>query len=185
MERTTISRLYADSALYDGKTITVCGWARTIRDLKNFAFISLNDGSCFSPLQVVVEKEQLSNYDEVVRQNVGAAFVIEGTFVLTPNAKQPFELKAADVYVEGSSAPDYPLQKKRHSVEFLRTIAHLRPRTNLLRALSTSTPPSSPPLTARAPGRCSGSPRWIWRTFPNWRTAPWITARTSSASPPT
>ena len=68
MERTTISRLYADSALYDGKTITVCGWARTIRDLKNFAFISLNDGSCFSPLQVVVEKEQLSNYDEVVRQ---------------------------------------------------------------------------------------------------------------------
>ena len=135
MERTTISRLYADSALYDGKTITVCGWARTIRDLKNFAFISLNDGSCFSPLQVVVEKEQLSNYDEVVRQNVGAAFVIEGTFVLTPNAKQPFELKAADVYVEGSSAPDYPLQKKRHSVEFLRTIAHLRPRTNLFSAV--------------------------------------------------
>ena len=135
MERTTISRLYADSALYDGKTITVCGWARTIRDLKNFAFISLNDGSCFSPLQVVVEKEQLSNYDEVVRQNVGAAFVIEGTFVLTPDAKQPFELKAADVYVEGSSAPDYPLQKKRHSVEFLRTIAHLRPRTNLFSAV--------------------------------------------------
>ena len=135
MERTTISRLYANSALYDGKTITVCGWARTIRDLKNFAFISLNDGSCFSPLQVVVEKEQLSNYDEVVRQNVGAAFVIEGTFVLTPDAKQPFELKAADVYVEGSSAPDYPLQKKRHSVEFLRTIAHLRPRTNLFSAV--------------------------------------------------
>ena len=134
MERITISRLYADSALYEGKNITVCGWARTIRDLKGFAFISLNDGSCFSPLQVVLERETISNYDEIVHQNVGAAFIIQGNFVLTPGAKQPFELKATDVFVEGASAPDYPLQKKRHTVEYLRTIAHLRPRTNLFSA---------------------------------------------------
>ena len=134
MERTTISQLYADGARFAEQTITVCGWARTIRNLKSFAFITLNDGSCFSNLQVVVEKERLDNYEEIVRQNVGAAFVIQGQFVLTPEAKQPFELKATEVYVEGASAPDYPLQKKRHSVEFLRTIAHLRPRTNLFSA---------------------------------------------------
>ena len=134
MERITISRLYADSALYEGKNITVCGWARTIRDLKGFAFISLNDGSCFSPLQVVLERETISNYDEIVHQNVGAAFIIQGNFVLTPGAKQPFELKATDVFVEGASAPDYPLQKKRHTVEYLRTIAHLRPRTTRVSA---------------------------------------------------
>ncbi len=135
MERTTISQLYADSAAFTGQQITVCGWARTIRNLKGFAFITLNDGSHFSPLQVVLERDALSNYDEIVRQNVGAAFVIQGNFVLTPDAKQPFELKATEVYVEGASAPDYPLQKKRHSVEFLRTVAHLRPRTNLFSAV--------------------------------------------------
>ena len=135
MDRTTIASIFAHSAAFDGKTITVCGWAKSIRNQKSFAFLSLSDGSCFTPLQVVVEKDKLENYDEVVRQNVGAAFIVEGTLVCTPEAKQPFELKAADVFVEGASAPDYPLQKKRHSVEFLRTIAHLRPRTNLFSAV--------------------------------------------------
>ena len=134
MERITIAAIFADQEALGGQTVTVCGWARTIRELKGFAFISLNDGSCFSPLQVVLERETLANYDEVVHQNVGTAFIVKGTFVLTPGAKQPFELKAADVFVEGASAPDYPLQKKRHTVEYLRTIAHLRPRTNLFSA---------------------------------------------------
>ncbi len=134
MERTTIAQLYASGEKLNGQTITVCGWVRTIRNLKSFAFVSLNDGSCFANLQVVVEREQTENYDEIIRQNVGAALVVTGAFVLTPGAKQPFELKAASVAVEGVSAPDYPLQKKRHSVEFLRTIAHLRPRTNLFSA---------------------------------------------------
>ena len=135
MERTTIASIYADSAAFDGKSVTICGWARSIRNQKSFAFVSLNDGSCFKPIQVVVEKEQLENYDEVVRQNVGAALIVKGTLVLTPGAQQPFELKACDVFVEGVSAPDYPLQKKRHTVEFLRSIAHLRPRTNLFSAV--------------------------------------------------
>ncbi|MCD7946278.1 MAG: asparagine--tRNA ligase [Clostridiales bacterium] len=134
MERITISQLYADGPLYEGETITVCGWARTIRNLKSFAFLSLNDGSCFSPLQVVAEKDRIANYDEIIHQNVGASFVIQGVFVLTPEAKQPYELKATDIQVEGVSAPDYPLQKKRHTVEYLRTIQHLRPRTNLFSA---------------------------------------------------
>ena len=95
--------------------------------------MTLNDGSCFKNLQVVLEKT-LANYDEVSSQNVGAAFIVTGKLVLTPDAKQPFELQAETVVVEGASAPDYPLQKKRHSVEFLRTIQHLRPRTNLFSA---------------------------------------------------
>ena len=102
--------------------------------MKNFGFIELNDGSCFKSLQVVLERGKLENYDEIARQNVGAAFIVHGELVLTPDAKQPFELKADSVTVEGASAPDYPLQKKRHSVEFLRTIQHLRPRTNLFSA---------------------------------------------------
>ena len=132
---TKISDLCTDSSLYSGKEITVGGWARTIRDMKNFGFIELNDGSCFKNLQVVFDSETLSNYDDIARQNVGAALIVRGTLVLTPDAKQPFELKAASVEVEGASSPEYPLQKKRHSVEYLRTIAHLRPRTNLFSAV--------------------------------------------------
>ena len=134
MKRTKIAQIFADAESFGGKEITVCGWARTIRDMKNFGFIELNDGSCFKSLQVVLEREKLENYDEVSHQNVGAAFIVRGELVLTPDAKQPFELKAAHVEVEGVSSPDYPLQKKRHSVEFLRTIQHLRPRTNLFSA---------------------------------------------------
>ena len=134
MKRTKIAQIFADAESFGGKEITVCGWARTIRDMKNFGFIELNDGSCFKSLQVVLERGKLENYDEVSHQNVGAAFIVRGELVLTPDAKQPFELKAAHVEVEGVSSPDYPLQKKRHSVEFLRTIQHLRPRTNLFSA---------------------------------------------------
>ena len=135
MERVKISAIFADPKAYDGQRMTVCGWVRTVRDMKNFGFIELNDGSNFKPLQVVFERSGLNNYDEIARQNVGAALIVRGTLVLTPEAKQPFELKADEIAVEGVSTPDYPLQKKRHSVEFLRTIQHLRPRTNLFSAV--------------------------------------------------
>ena len=133
MNRTAIAQLFADQETFAGKSVTVAGWARSIRDMKNLGFLSLNDGSCFKSLQVILDKA-LPNYAEVAGQNVGAAFIVTGQLVLTPGAKQPFELHAETVAVEGPSAPDYPLQKKRHSVEFLRTIQHLRPRTNLFSA---------------------------------------------------
>ena len=134
MKHQKISGIYADASAFDGQKLTVCGWVRTVRDMKNFGFVELNDGSCFKSLQIVFERSSLNNYDEIARQNVGAALIVHGTLVLTPDAKQPFELKADEIVVEGSSTPDYPLQKKRHSVEFLRTIQHLRPRTNLFSA---------------------------------------------------
>ena len=134
MERTTIAAIFADQEALGGQTVTVCGWARTIRDMKTFGFIELNDGSCFKNLQVVMDANVLDNYKEIAGQNVGAALIVTGTVVLTPEAKQPLEVKAASIAVEGPSTPDYPLQKKRHSVEFLRTIQHLRPRTNLFSA---------------------------------------------------
>ena len=135
LDITKIAAVFADSDVYGGKKITVGGWARTIRDMKNFGFIELNDGSCFKNLQVVFESSSVENYADIARQNVGAALIVTGVVVLTPGAKQPLELKAETIEVEGASAPEYPLQKKRHSVEFLRTIAHLRPRTNLYSAV--------------------------------------------------
>ena len=135
MERIYISELYRRPEEYAGKEITVGGWARTIRDMKSFGFIELNDGSCFKGLQVVFEDGVVEDYKGVTKQNVGASFVVKGVFTLTPEAKQPFELKAASIVLEGASAPEYPLQKKRHSVEYLRTVAHLRPRTNLFSAV--------------------------------------------------
>ena len=134
MSYTKIAAIYADSQALSGKTLTVGGWVRTIRDMKTFGFIELNDGSCFRNLQVVMDANSLENYKDIAAQNVGAALIITGTVVLTPEAKQPLELKASAIEVEGTSTPDYPLQKKRHSVEFLRTIQHLRPRTNLFSA---------------------------------------------------
>ena len=135
MERIYISELYRKPEEYAGKELTVGGWARTIRDMKSFGFIELNDGSCFKGLQVVFEDGVVEDYKGVTKQNVGASFVVKGVFTLTPEAKQPFELKAASIVLEGASAPEYPLQKKRHSVEYLRTVAHLRPRTNLFSAV--------------------------------------------------
>ena len=134
MEKMKIAAIFADSQTLEGRTVTVCGWARTIRDMKTFGFIELNDGSCFRNLQVVMDANELANYKEIAAQNVGAALIVTGIVVLTPQAKQPLEVKAASIAVEGVSSPDYPLQKKRHSVEYLRTIAHLRPRTNLFSA---------------------------------------------------
>ena len=134
MERVRIAALFADKEQYGGASVTVCGWAKTIRDMKTFGFIELNDGSCFRNLQVVMDANSLSNYKEIAAQNVGAALIVRGTVVLTPEAKQPLEVKATEIEIEGVSSPDYPLQKKRHSVEYLRTIQHLRPRTNLFSA---------------------------------------------------
>ena len=135
MQRTAIKEIFATPDKFANTEITVCGWARTIRASNAFGFIELNDGSYFSNLQVVFEEQFLDNYKEIAKQNVGTSFVIKGTLVLTPEAKQPFEVKASSVEIEGASTPDYPLQKKRHTLEFLRTIAHLRPRTNLFSAV--------------------------------------------------
>ncbi len=135
MERITIKEIFTDAESFAGKTITVAGWARTIRASNAFGFIELNDGSYFSNLQVVFEDSKLENYKEIAKQNVGCSLIVKGKIELTPQAKQPFELKADSVEVEGASTPDYPLQKKRHSLEYLRTIAHLRPRSNTFNAV--------------------------------------------------
>ncbi len=135
MKRDLIRDIYADKEAFGGKRVTVGGWVRNLRDSKAFGFIDLNDGSCFGSIQVVFEREKMDNYDEIASQNVGAALVVTGKVELTPDAKQPFELKAERVEVEGTSTPDYPLQPKRHTVEFLREQAYLRPRTNLFSAV--------------------------------------------------
>ena len=135
MKRTEIKQIYKDIASYADKTVTVCGWVRTVRDSKAFGFIELNDGSFFKSCQIVFERATLANYDEIAGQNVGAALVVTGKVVATPENKQPFEIKASAVSVEGESTPDYPLQKKRHTMEFLREKAYLRPRTNTYSAV--------------------------------------------------
>ncbi len=135
MERISLKELSAGFSALDGKAVKVAGWARTIRDSKAFGFIELNDGSCFKNTQVVFERESLTNYDEIAKQNVGCALIVTGVVVVTPENKQPYEIKATEIEVEGESTPDYPLQKKRHTVEFLREIAYLRPRTNLFGAV--------------------------------------------------
>ena len=119
----------------DGQSVNIAGWIRTIRDSRNIAFMELSDGSCQGTVQVVLERGNLPNYEEMVKLNVGAAVLVTGQVVLTPSAKQPFEIKASSVTLEGASTPDYPLQKKRHSLDYLRTIAHLRPRTNTFQAV--------------------------------------------------
>ena len=134
MDLTTVKSIYRETAEYANKEVTVGGWIRTMRASKNFGFIELNDGSFFKNIQVVFEADKVSNYEEITKQNVGAALIVKGLLVETPEAKQPFEIKATEIEVEGTSTPDYPLQKKRHSVEFLREIAYLRPRTNLFSA---------------------------------------------------
>ena len=134
MDRLTLKKLGACPEQFNGKEVVVAGWARTIRDSKAFGFIELNDGSCFKSTQIVFERANLENYDEIARSNVGASFIVKGVVVLTPENKQPYEIKATEIKIEGASTPDYPLQKKRHSIEFLREIAYLRPRTNLFGA---------------------------------------------------
>ena len=134
MELTNIREIFRNKDKFADKEVTIGGWVRSNRNLKNFGFIVVNDGTFFEPIQVVYGNG-LDNYDEVGKINVGAAIIVRGTLVLTPDAKQPFEIQAAEVTVEGASTPDYPLQKKRHTFEYLRTISHLRPRTNTFEAV--------------------------------------------------
>ena len=133
--KTLVKDIFKNPEMYADKEIKVSGWVRTLRSSNVFGFIELNDGTFFKSVQVVFESEFLANYKEIASQNVGAALNVVGTLVLTPEAKQPFEIKAKSIEVEGASSPEYPLQKKRHSVEYLRTIAHLRPRTNMFSAV--------------------------------------------------
>lgn len=135
MKRDLIKGLYVNFENLNGQKVTVGGWARSIRDSKSFGFIDLNDGSSFKGVQVVFEREKIANYDEIAALNVGSAVVVVGTVILTPENKQPFEINADKIFVEGTSTPDYPLQKKRHTVEYLREQAYLRPRTNLFSAV--------------------------------------------------
>lgn len=134
MELVEVRELYRNKDQYIGKRITVGGWIRSVRDSKTFGFIVLHDGTCFDTLQVVYH-DNLQNFAEISKLNVGSAITVTGELVETPEAKQPFEIQADEVIIEGYSSPDYPLQKKRHSLEFLRTITHLRPRTNTFQAV--------------------------------------------------
>lgn len=135
MKRTQLKKIFSDYEKLGGAEVTVCGWAKTVRDSKTFGFIELNDGSYFKNCQIVFERNKVENYDEVAKQNVGACIKVTGKVIVTPENKQPFEINADKIEVLGVSSPDYPLQKKRHTLEFLRTIPHLRPRTNTFNAV--------------------------------------------------
>ena len=134
MDLVSVRELFKNTDAYAGKEITVGGWVRANRKSKQFGFIALNDGTYFTPVQVVYT-DAMENFQEIAKVNIGAALIIKGQLLLTPDAQQPFEIQAASVAVEGDSSGDYPMQKKRHSVEFLRTMPHLRPRTNLFQAV--------------------------------------------------
>ncbi len=132
---TRVCDIFADPKSYEGKTIRLGGWVKTIRSSNAFGFIALNDGTYFTNIQVVFESDVINNYNDVAKLNVGASVIAEGVLVLTPEAKQPFELKAANIEITGESTPDYPIQNKRHTFEFLRSVAHLRPRANTFNAV--------------------------------------------------
>ncbi|MBE5899816.1 MAG: asparagine--tRNA ligase [Lachnospiraceae bacterium] len=134
MDLLELRQLHRNFKDYEGKEVTVGGWVRSIRDSKTFGFMVLNDGTFFEPTQIVFA-DKLDNFEEIAKLNVGAAVIVTGEVVVTPDAKQPFEIQATNVLIEGVSAPEYPLQKKRHSFEYLRTISHLRPRTNTFQAV--------------------------------------------------
>ena len=134
MKLTTVKEIYKNREQYLDKEVTVGGWVRSVRDSKTFGFLVLHDGTFFETLQIVYH-DKMENFAQVSKLNVGAAVIVTGTLIPTPEAKQPFEIQADEVVVEGASAPDYPLQKKRHSFEYLRTISHLRPRTNAFQAV--------------------------------------------------
>lgn len=134
MKEITVKQIFRQPDLYLGQQITVSGWIRTLRDSKNFGFIELNDGTFFKNLQVVFD-DSLDNFAKIAKLTISSAIIVKGELVESPGAKQPFELKASEITIEGEADADYPLQKKRHSFEFLRTIAHLRPRTNTFSAV--------------------------------------------------
>ena len=135
MEKVIVRQLMGDANRYENQPVELRGWIRNNRDQKSFGFIALNDGTHFNTIQIVYEKGALDNFEEVAKLRVGAAVIVKGQLVLTPNAKQPFEIKATEVILEGDSPEDYPIQPKRHTKEFLREVAHLRPRTNLFAAV--------------------------------------------------
>jgi asparaginyl-tRNA synthetase len=135
MENITVRQIFKNTDDYIGKKVQISGWIRSIRDSKTFGFIEVNDGTFFKNIQVVFEEEKVSNFKEVAHLGVGSSIIVEGDLVETPGAKQPFEIKALKIDIEGTCPPEYPLQKKRHSFEFLRTISHLRPRTNTFSAV--------------------------------------------------
>ena len=135
MKKLDLNIIKKNTSYYDGKVITIGGWARSVRDMKAFGFIDLNDGTTFKGIQVVLSSEKLKNYADVAKLNAGSSVLVKGTFKLTPNAKQPFELEAEEVEILGATDATYPLQKKGHSMEFLREQAYLRPRTNLFNAI--------------------------------------------------
>ena len=177
MNRTKIVELYRNMEQLDGKTVTVAGWTKSVRDMKNFGFVTLNDGSCFKDLQVVMNREALANYDEISRCSGYTALVCTGTVKLTPEAQQPFELTAETITVEGACAADYPSSSFAPSSTSARVRISSapcsasapwppRPFTASSReeTSSTSTPRSSPRATARARARCSASPRLTRRT---------------------
>ena len=134
MDLVTVRELYKNREAYLDKEVSVGGWVRSVRASKAFGFIVVSDGTYFETLQVVYH-DNMANFAEISKLNVGAAIIVKGTLVATPDAKQPFEIQAVEVAVEGPSAPDYPLQKKRHTLEYLRTITHRRPRTNTFQAV--------------------------------------------------
>lgn len=135
MQRMLIKDIYKCAESYFNTSVTIAGWIRTIRDSKNFAFVELNDGSFFKNIQIVLESDNIDNFKEIIKLGVGASIYVEGILAETPQAKQPFEIKARKIQVLGDCPSEYPLQKKRHSFEFLRTISHLRARTNTFSAV--------------------------------------------------
>lgn len=176
MQRTELASLYKATPA-DGTKVTVCGWAKTVRDSKNIGFISLSDGSCYKPVQIVFQADKLANYAEIAKCGLYTSFEVTGTLVVTPGAKQPFEINADEITVLGPCGGDYPLQKKKMGMDYLRTMTHLRPRTNTFNAafrvrgqaafalhqffhehgFTYVHTPILPALTARAPVRCSRS----------------------------
>lgn len=134
MKKTVIKDLYRNQEQYTDQKVTLSGWVRTVRDSKTFGFIELNDGTFFKSVQIVFD-DQMENFKDVAKLSISSSITVEGKFILTPQMKQPFEIKAAKISIEGNSTSDYPLQKKKHSFEYLRTIAHLRPRANTFNAV--------------------------------------------------
>lgn len=134
MELITVRELYHDKEAHLEQTVSIGGWVRSVRDSKTFGFIVVNDGTFFEPIQIVYH-DKLPNFKEICKLNVGSAIIVKGKLVATPEAKQPFEIQAEEIVTEGTSTPEYPLQKKRHTLEFLRTMPHLRPRTNTFQAV--------------------------------------------------
>ncbi|MBP5414255.1 MAG: asparagine--tRNA ligase, partial [Lachnospiraceae bacterium] len=134
MDLTNIKELFRNKEQYFDKEVTIGGWVRGNRDSKSFGFLVINDGTFFEALQVVYA-DQLDNFDKITKLNIGSAVIAKGKIVATPDAKQPFEMQASEIVIEGESTPDYPLQKKRHTFEYLRTISHLRARTNTFEAV--------------------------------------------------